>query len=561
MMKKRWICLMISALLIAAVSACGVCESLFVDNRETDKIYPERLNLRTEPSKEGGIIGLYYTGAEVENLGQENETYTKVSVGGMTGYMATEYLITAEEAERRYGAESGFGSCRAAQVDLTGMWQTSCALLADTDPQAESYGELPDDTDVRLVAVLDTWAYIKAPVEGKEMMGYVPLDVLTDVGGLKASIVSGSKADTKTMLYAAPGSKAKTIMVLKNGTACFSLFGRRESGWRRVRVGGVSGWIRDNQGVHDLQNEPRSVVPYYPLQMKTKKDVILYSEAGDKALPYMTLGRDMQVEILAEQDDYVYVRTMEGGAGAYDCGDFGFVKISDLTLFETDAGVGVAQVDDGDLPAMLMKQPDAEAELVGALCSGAQVRIVDYTQTDYVQVKLGDVQGYISKDEIRLLTYEGAQASQKIPQRAKVLEDAVLRAKPAASAKGGVTAPAGSRVYMLGCFGEWAFVRYADKADLQVSSSESDATGFVPLEKLSAPASTTHLIAYVNADKVNLRSSGSSESGEIIGRVSTGERARVADYGVEWTLIETDAGKRGYIKTDYLDFPLHARSK
>lgn len=60
MMKKllcAWIAL---ALLLSA--ACGLGESLFVDNRETDKIYPERLNLRAQPAKNGAILGLYYTG-------------------------------------------------------------------------------------------------------------------------------------------------------------------------------------------------------------------------------------------------------------------------------------------------------------------------------------------------------------------------------------------------------------------------------------------------------------------------------------------------------------------
>ena len=40
MMKKLLCALVALALLMSA--ACGVGESLFVDNRETDKVYPER---------------------------------------------------------------------------------------------------------------------------------------------------------------------------------------------------------------------------------------------------------------------------------------------------------------------------------------------------------------------------------------------------------------------------------------------------------------------------------------------------------------------------------------
>ena len=160
-MKKRIVLL---AVMLVFVLACAsaVSESLFVDNRETDRIYPERLNLRDQPSKSGGIIGLYYTGAEVENLGQENEEFTKVHIGGVTGYMASEYLITGEEAAARYGEDSGFGTCREAQVDLTGMWQTTVPLRMETDLQSESAGEIENGALVSLVGILDDWAYIAA---------------------------------------------------------------------------------------------------------------------------------------------------------------------------------------------------------------------------------------------------------------------------------------------------------------------------------------------------------------------------------------------------------------
>lgn len=554
-MKKR-ICMWMAALLLTAAAASGVCQNLYVDNRETDKIYPERLNMRTEPAKDGDLIGLYYSGAEVEVLAEAENGYTKVSIGGVTGYMASEYLITAEEAVRRYGEESDFGAFRAAQVDLTGMWKVRIPLLEQADEKARHLAWLENGASVRLAAVLNEWAYIRAETQNGQMMGYVPLDALTDVGAQKVVLISGAKADTKVYLYAAPTSGSKPVMVLKNGTACFNLFGRTVGGWRRVRVGGVSGWIKytQNASLHDLGDQPRSVVPYYPLLMQAKGDVLLYKESAKESSPYITLGRDMQVEVLAECEDYVYVRTFEGGAGAYDCGDFGYVRLSDLSLAQLSAGVGVAQVDDGDLPAILLEKPDPDAARLGALCSGAQVRVIDYTQTDYVQVALGDVRGYLRKEEIRLLTYDGAEVSRKIPQRANVIKDAKMHASCKRTSKVLEQVPKGSRVYMLGCLDGWAFVQYAAKPGLEVSGLSEDHTGFIELSSLSAPASTTHLVAQVNADKVNLRSDASSTSGQIIGRANKGELARVADYGVDWTKIETQSGKTGYIKTDYLHF-------
>ena len=554
-MKKTWT-LILALVMLLSMTAAGVCESLFVDNRETDKIYPERLNLRAEPSKNGAILGLYYTGAEVENLGAENEEYTKVRIGGMTGYVATEYLITQEEAVRRYGEDSTFGEYRAAEVDLTGMWMSSLPLLEDTDAQAKQLGQLESGASVALVGVLDDWAYIAAQVDGQKTFGYVPLNCLTDVGELKVCVIAGAKADSRTILYSAPNSRADEILSLKNGTACFNLFGRKEGEWRRVRVGGVSGWIKYTQtgSLFALGDQPRSVVPYYPLLMQTKNDVLLYSAAGEKAQPYMTLGKDRTVEVLAECGEYSYVRTLEGGAGAYDCGDFGYVKLSELTLAQTGESIGVAQADNDDVPVVMLKTPDVNAEALGALCPGAQVRIIEYTQTDYVQVALGELRGYIPKNEIRVLTLGGEKASAKIPQRATTLRETTMKNSPSDVTKDGTPVAAGEKVYMLGKFGEWAFVRAAGNAGLDVTGTLPDCTGFVRLEDLSAPAGATHLTAFVNTDKVNLRSRASSTEGGIIGKARTGKRLRVADYGKSWSIVVTPEGKRGYIMTKYLDF-------
>ena len=546
-------CLALLALCMLAAS--GVCESLFVDNRETDKVYPERLNLRDEPSQNGAIIGLYYTGAEVENLGEANDAYTKVKIGSMTGYMASEYLITAEEAVRRYGQDSSFGVCRAAEIDLTGLWLDEVPLLSGMDTASVPLGMLKSGTAVELVGVLDTWAYIRTDIDGIRTHGYIPLDYLTDVGDMKVSIIAGSKADSKTILYDAPNNRAVQIMALKNGTACFSLFGRREGEWRRVRVGGVSGWIKYTQtsSLFALGNQERTVVPYYPLLMRAKKDVQIY-EKPDGSGAYMTISRDTKAEVLAECGDMAYVRTLEGGVGAYDCGDFGYIALADLKLAQADTSVGVAQVDDDDLPLVLLESPDDDADMLGALCGGAQVRILDYTQTNYVQVALNGVKGYIPKSGIRILTAEKLEVSDRIPQRAVALKELTLMDKPSAKSEKGDTVSAGERVYMLGVLGDWAYVQYAPKTGLDAADGVDDHTGFVPLSSLNTPASTTHLTAYVTEDKVNLRDRGSGTDGQIIGRARSGERLRIADYGRDWSVVVTPDGTRGYIMTEYLRF-------
>lgn len=552
---KAWFS-MILAMILTAVCCIGLGESLYVDNRETDKTYPERLNLRAEPSKNGAILGLYYTGAQVEALGVEEE-YTKVRIGAVEGYMASEYLITAQQAQERYGKDSGFGDCRAARVELGGMWVSSDKLLAqvlaEPDPQEECVAELKDNEDVQLIGIHgDEWAYIAAEAEGEKAYGYVPLSMLIDTAVHEAVIVAGSKADTKTILYDAPNDRANEIMVLKNGAPCFSLFGRREGNWVKVRVGGEAGWIRYTQA-DNLQPitsfQARSTVPYYPLQMQTKGDALLYSVKGEKGSAHMTLGSGMGVEVLAEAGDYAYVRTLEGGAGAYDAGDYGYVALSDLALAQNTGGVGVAQADDEDLPVVLHEKPEEAAAVVGALIAGAQARITDYTQTDYMELSLGEKKVYALKSQLRALGDGSEEPSERIPQRAAALADTALLAGPGGK-KTGVSVKQGERVYMLAVCGEWAYVQANEKPGF---ASGEAAMGFVKLDELNAPQSTIKLMAFVTKDKINMRQKPSRD-GEIVGRARLNERLRVADYGKDWCCVVTPEGKRGYVMTEYLTF-------
>lgn len=557
-MNKRFLTAMLS-LLMAACAAGASAQLMYVDNHETDKIHPERLNLRAEASAMGDLLGLYYSGTKVDTLDESKDGYMKVTISGVTGYMSEEYLIDEETARLEHGEDPTFFEGRAAQVDLSGMWMASLPIYETPQEDAQLLGNVAHGAKVSLWGIVgDGWAYVTAPVGEEEMRGYVQLNALTDVEEYKALVIAGEKADSRLILYSMPNTKSKVLMSLKNGTTCFNLFARSVGGWRKVRVGGVTGWIREmyTPGFELLSETPRGSIPYYPLLMQTKKETLLYSVAGDVSSTYMTLGKDMKVEVLAESEDYAYVRTFEGGAGAYDRGDYGYIALSELSLTASDTFVALAQVDEGDLPAVVLAQPDPQAELLGALCAGAQVRITDFTQTDYMQVQLGGgedaVKGYVLKDSLRMLTGAADELSDRIPQRASLIRAYELtgaRDDQAAT----ISLSAGDRVYMYGVVNGLAYVRAGQTPNLDPADDAQDATGFVELSALNAPASTTHLTAFVHTDKVNIRKEGSVSAG-IIGKARLEERLRVADYGTEWTCVVKEDGTRGYVKTEYLVF-------
>ena len=533
-------------------SAISAAEIRVVDNRDQDKIVPERLNLRATAAPNGDVIGSYYTGTEVDVSDEEVlEGYVRVTVGGKTGFMAEEYLLDPDTYKSRYGSPEG----REGQVDLSGLWLTTETLRADAKADAAAMAALANGASVKVYGFVGNWIYVKVDDDGTEKAGYLPFNCLTESGNGKAAILMGSDAAGTVSLHASPSVKADEVLSVQNGAACVLLFGRSGRSWYRVRVGGVAGWVHNEpSNLIFLSGAPRSSVPYYPPLMQTNAETLLTRQPGNTDQDYITLGDGMKVEVLGiAKDGYAYVRTFEGSAGAYESGDFGYVPSRDLVATQGAGSIGVAQADDGDLPVVLLNTPDKNGRAVGALVPGAEVRIEEYTQTDYVQLSLRGLTVYAAKKGIRLLTEGNDAPSDRIPQRAVALNDFALLSEPVNGAKETGTVAAGAKVYMLAKCGDWAFVNAAARPHLSPADSSGDALGFVRLSELSAPAGTTHLTASVTTDKVNMRERA-DRSSPIVGKARMGELLRVADYGTNWTCVVKEDGTRGFLMTEYLAF-------
>ena len=546
----------LTLLVILMTAAAGIGETRYVDNRDLGKATPQRLNLRAQPNTISDVVGTYYTGTEVTLADEEIiEGYVKVEVGGKTGYMSEEFLITAEDATEKYGDLAAFAAGHAAEVDLTGMWVTTEPLRATPSATGQQLSQLQSGAALQVYGFVGNWVYAEAQIDEGKVKGYIRLAVLTESGDAKAAVMMGSDEIGTVSLRSQPQEKAEEVLQVRNGAVALILFGRSANEWYRVRVGGVTGWVRNepSENLIFLKGVPRSSVPYYPPLMQAARDSLLCRDAGSTAGPYMTLGEGMKVEVLGMDGKYAYVRTLEGGVGAYESGDFGYILASDLGPTDAAGSVGVAQADDGDLPVLLYNTPETDGRVIGAVEAGAQIRIRNYTQTEYVQLSLGGMTAYARKRGIRLMTDASDTPSDRIPQRAVVRADAPLCREPANDSAEIGTIDSGSRVYMLAKVGEWAFVNAAVRQDLAIGDDGADQTGFVRLDQLNAPAGTTHLTAAVHTDKVNMRESADRNS-PIIGKARLGELLRVADYGSSWTCVVKEDGTRGYIMTEYLTF-------
>lgn len=84
----RWMAGMLTAALLMT-AAPALAQSAVVNNGSDPK---SRLNMRAQPSRDAAVLGKFYSGTQVEVLADAGGGWSQVRVGGVKGYMMTQYL-------------------------------------------------------------------------------------------------------------------------------------------------------------------------------------------------------------------------------------------------------------------------------------------------------------------------------------------------------------------------------------------------------------------------------------------------------------------------------------
>lgn len=129
----------------------------------------DRLNLRSQPSRDAASLGKYFNGVMVQVLGSAGNGWARVRVGATEGYMMTEYL--ADPAQ------------------MTVVVEPVLPTATVNNPFANGQGllEKPDSADVTLMVTLNNGAEVtvlgltdqRAHVQYCGVTGYIPLQAMS----------------------------------------------------------------------------------------------------------------------------------------------------------------------------------------------------------------------------------------------------------------------------------------------------------------------------------------------------------------------------------------------
>ena len=287
MMKKFLsVCLVLGLLLSLLPAALAASTGpMYI---RTLQSYNSRVKLRAAPTTSAEIIGQYYAGTTVYVLdynaiyqGEFKDEWARVTIGGRTGYMMNEYLVS-------YSDESTPG-------EVFPLHGEEAVLMNEK-------GETIDTVSGGEIQVLGTTGYdtVHAAVvreDGLIEYGYLYADEVLWTGEHQKARVRAIQSRDSVPVYKEPNAAGGTICSLYPGTEVQILFSNdvATSGWTRVRIDNVTGYMPDPYLDHSSGDFPFyrpqpaelkiPVAPVYGGKMKTvtREDILFV--LGKRTVP------------------------------------------------------------------------------------------------------------------------------------------------------------------------------------------------------------------------------------------------------------------------------------
>lgn len=201
----------------------------------------DRLNLRAEQSTGAASMGKYYNGVAVRVIYRDYNTgWTMVNIGGIQGYMHSDYLAFGEAA---YSVTSAMPIVQVANPRATDRLNLRFAPSVNS----ASLNKYSNGTSVLVLGVLDAgWYHVIVD----DQYGYMQSQYLTAIpgsGGGDSAVVNNPKSTDRLHLRATlpqDGKLGASLGKYYNGVKV-SILGYDSSGeWVKVMVGNTMGYMR-----------------------------------------------------------------------------------------------------------------------------------------------------------------------------------------------------------------------------------------------------------------------------------------------------------------------------
>lgn len=262
------------------------------------------LNVRKTPENFGEVIGKLQRGAACEIVDTSTEGWYKISSGGVTGYVSSQYIYTGEKA-REVAAEN---------VEERAVIQAD-KLNVRSEPSQEGdiVGQVLKDERYPVLGVQDGWVQIEE--------GYISADYVT----VRYALNEARKMDMRTTVLSLydnlgvsnvsnylnvrdnPDEKTgKIIAKLPNNAGCDILDTPKE-GWYKIRSGKITGYVKSEYILTGQAAQDKAMQVAKLMAIANTDGVNVRSEPNTSSTIWTQISNNEKFLVASQQDGWVEI--------------------------------------------------------------------------------------------------------------------------------------------------------------------------------------------------------------------------------------------------------------
>lgn len=262
------------------------------------------LNVRKTPESFGEVIGKLQRGAACEIVDTSTDGWYKISSGGITGYVSSQYIYTGEKA-REMAAEN-VKERAVVQADKLNV-------RSGPSQDSEVVGQILKDERYVVLGVQDGWVQIDE--------GYVSADYVT----VEYALNEARKQDMRTTvlnLYDNLGvsnvsnylnvrdnpdeKTGKIIAKLPSNAGC-DILDTPKDGWYRIRSGKITGYVKSEYILTGQAAEDKAMQVAQLMAIANTDGVNVRSEPSTSSSIWTQISNNEKYLVVSQQDGWVEI--------------------------------------------------------------------------------------------------------------------------------------------------------------------------------------------------------------------------------------------------------------
>lgn len=279
------------------------------------------LNVRKTPENFGEIVGKLQSGAACEIVDTSTEGWYKISSGGVTGYVSSQYVYTGDKA-REVAAEN-VKERAVVQADKLNV-------RSEPSQDGEIVGQVLKDERYPVNSIQDGWVQIDD--------GYISADYVT----VRYALNEARKMDMRTTVLSLydnlgvsnvsnylnvrdnPDEKTGKIIAKLPSNAGCDILDTSTEGWYKIRSGKITGYVKSEYILTGQAAQDKAMQVAKLMAIANTDGVNVRSEPNTSSTIWTQISNSERYLVVSQQDGWVEIELDD--STAYISSDYVDVK-------------------------------------------------------------------------------------------------------------------------------------------------------------------------------------------------------------------------------------------